>query len=439
VAPLDFTVKENFLHKPNLNTRGGVDILLSRFSDIGLWDFIDKAMGSRCPRAEYSNGEIIRTWALNLLSGSKRLEHSIEQQGSFKHHPKMQKGMSPDTISRVCRRLAIDNSYYTKKRPRENNRLVTAPTDRQKAALYEINSNFGLNCLLLDTAIMLGLFKEGHAYPLDIDATIIESKVSDCRTHYQQDGKGYCPMVVMLDGIPIFIEMRNGNCTPILRKKDVLEQAIDLIEGRGLKISFVRIDSAGSSRKVLNYLLDRGTDFCIRAHGLYQKKNNPNDDPSPWADVPNNGKLETREKMVLFEAHPVRLVEYKRYMRAEGKVKIFGIYTSDFVSDAENIITKYNRRGKIEQRFSELKEMGWRYMVHRELKFNTVHVMISMLALILFIYTKRWLVTKMPQIRDSLKPRKFRKLFIYVVTAWIDGKLKFFTKQKQFEPAFGFP
>lgn len=208
-------------NNPHISTDGGLDIIISHLNDIDYWGSVDELLGRRHYRAQYSNADVMQTWTMNLLSGCNRLEQTHKHRQQFLSHPKLKKGMSPDTISRIVKRFAVPNTYYSA--AKKNNFK-----NKEDTLIHEVNLNMPLNGLLLKTAIKLGLININEEYEIDIDATIVSSKVSDSRTHYKKDGTGYIPMVVILGGIPIFMESRNGNSGAALRKVDVLRMAIDL-------------------------------------------------------------------------------------------------------------------------------------------------------------------------------------------------------------------
>lgn len=421
-----------------INNHGGLDILTSHFATLNIWQKMDGWLGARNARAEYSYSDAIQTWVFNMIAGSRRLEHSYDNKDSLAAHPKFGKGMSPDTISRTLKNLAVENEYYTKtkgdSRKKENsNRLISNPTKAMMINGNEVNDNKKLNELVFDTALVLGLFKEGEAYELDIDATIIPTKVSDSRVHYKCTGTGYCPMVVVLGGIPIFMESRNGNSSPAFRVLDVLKNAIELFESRNIGIKFVRIDAAGSTEKIIKYLCERDILFYIRAKATNRGK--MENDYINWNQSDKHDHLDVAENSLSMAGYNLMLVDYRnKYSKdANGDQKVFGIITNDFYIDQDDVVSLYNQRGAIEQRFADLKEMGWHYMVHRELKYNTVHMHMTLLAYVFFLYSKKWLASKVSFIKENIKPKTFIRTFIRVVTKWTDVGLEFISRQKDFE------
>lgn len=419
----------------HISANGGLDILISHLHNLGYWKSLDDLLGKRHHRAQYSNSDVILTWTMNMLAGCNRLEQTHKHRGQFLSHPKLKKGMSPDTISRVVKRFAVPNSYYTmadKASKYKNHRIFSDVPFKDE--LHEVNLNMPLNTILLQTAIKFGLINPKQSYEIDIDATIVSSKVSDSRPHYKKDGTGYIPMVVMLGGIPIFMEARNGNSGAALRKVDVLKAAINLFTEHNIKIKFVRIDAAGASVEMLKYLQNKKIKYLIRASGRARFDFLGTISEKPGS-TPHD--LKSKDSLVNFHGLEFRLIEYQRKYD-DGEIKEWGILTNNYDLSSKEVIGLYNQRGAMEQRFADLKEMGWHYMVHRELKYNTVHMLITMLAYIIFIYSKQWLSKNIPTIKVTFKPKVFRKMAIEVITTWYKEKIRFLTRHLEFAPLKGF-
>ncbi len=430
--------------------RGGMDILISHFSKIGIWKKINTHLGNRSPRAEYRNDEVLQTWVINALSGSNRLEHSQSNRLSLLSHPKLNKGISPDTISRVFKSWATDNIYFSKGEGRHKN----APLDKdeylrmppeEKLKAHEVNINDKLNDLLIDTVINLGLLEIGKEYILDVDASIIETRVSDSRPHYKRTGVGYCPVFALLGGVPIYLEARNGNSNAVFRLKTVIKAAVELAESRGLKIKFVRSDAAGSVPVTIGYLIKNKINFIIRAHGAFTKNN---DGHRPWKEYTGetshihsfaNSQLKLNDEYVRLLWYNATFKSSRPGSKLDGRKKIFGILTSFEDLNESEIVKLYNQRGGMEQVFSYLNDLGMKYMPHRELKYNTVFMIVTLISYTFFLYAKKYLGTKLPFVKDNMEPRTFIKAFIEVITKWHGRGLRFYTRAEQFRIFSGVP
>src|SRR5690606_29787893 len=74
-----------------------------------------------------------------------------------------------------------------------------------------------------------------------------------------------------INGIPIFLQNRNGNTNAKWNQTEILKEIIQLAEQHGLVIASVRIDSAGYVRELLAYLHQKGIGFYIRPSASKRK------------------------------------------------------------------------------------------------------------------------------------------------------------------------
>lgn len=96
-----------------ISANGGLNLLISHLYNIGFWQELDKSLGKRHKRAQYSYGDIFLTWTMNILCGANRLEQTIKNRDQMLSHPRLKKGISPDTITRAIKHFAVENTYYT--------------------------------------------------------------------------------------------------------------------------------------------------------------------------------------------------------------------------------------------------------------------------------------------------------------------------------------
>ncbi len=418
------------------STCGGIDldVLINHLCKLNVWRRMGDHFGDRHPRAEYTVSDVYKTWIANVISGSRRLENTKEFRKHLGVKTNLKKEVSPDTISKVFRSLAVENTYYAptdkKKIPKglKAGQFVFAPSDEEIPFLNEVNDNEKFNALLLDIAIELGLFEQGKAYDLDLDATEVPTKVSDGRKNYRYN-VGYFPIVVILGGIPIYMEARNGNSAPRFRNKQVLEKAINLIQSKGLRIKLVRIDAAGGSHSVFNFLNSRNIKFCIRPSENLRKNIKG---PSVVNELQELIDLSRR----FFRSKPrgrkiYWFDYYGKNPKPGNKRRIFGMVTNTNKIARTELIKRYNARGTHEQRFADLKEMGWDIMVHRELKYNSVHMYNTMIVYLFFLYSKRWLTSKIPDIKDTLEPQTFIRVFMAVVAIYKNHQISMLSQENR--------
>lgn len=407
----------------NLNSKGGVDVIIRHITKRHIPEKIDRLLGKRNARAEFKYSDVVLTWFYNVMAGAKRLEHVYSNQRMLKNNPFFTaKSMSPDTISKVIKELSVKNIYMHGK----TEKLLFDYKSGNPIYTHEININEKMNCFILDLCISLGLFNSYDAYELDIDATIVNTKNSDSRPHYKH-ANGYSPLVVIFGGIPIYMENRNGNTPARYRVVQVLHQALTMIKERGLSVKCIRSDAAMSTLEGLQFLHDLKLPYYIRA---YKTSSNMHDGID-WEDVNHKSRKfkfivsMTRMKNA---KHDVRLVTYHAY----GAKKAFGIYTNDEDISKTKAMDLYNRRGAIEQRFSLLKELGWKYMSQRNLCYNTVYMQMTMVVYALFLYMKKHLAPKMHKVKETMELLTFIMAFIEVATIWMGESIRFLTRTDEY-------
>ncbi len=100
---------------------------------------------------------------------------------------------------------------------------------------------------------------------LDIDATAIEADRKEAKWTYKKH-KGYMPMVghVAETGQVAAIDFRDGNAPPSKDNLGFIRQCEAALPA-GVSVRRVRIDAAGYSADVVNYLMQSGQGFAIRA------------------------------------------------------------------------------------------------------------------------------------------------------------------------------
>ena len=437
------------------NETGGIDYVADLLSSFDIWGFIDNRLGPRHPRSKVSFGEAIKIWTLARFAGATSLEHLYQHELKFLNHPQVNKKIGPDGLSKIIKKLSVENTYYYHSNPKNLNQKSLSSNERltdlnelKNIKHNEINLNQRLNELILDLAIFLGLIKKGSSVDIDIDSTILYNEIQDANFHYEKSAivpRGYQPMVVMANGIPIYMEQRNGNSSPKFRIGEVLKESIELLKSRGLKVNLVRIDSAGSAKAILDYLVENNFDYVIRAANF---KIENLDEIVKWNQLQDvQGYLMTSETEFKYGRHNHRTILYQRIQNKdsfkESKVKInknnsWAIFTSLKREDPNAIISLYNYRGYVEQQFNVLKELGWKRLPHREIKHNSTFMSITMIVNLIFMLCKREISRKVDFVKETMKISSFIRQFILVVTEWRNGKYFFVTKKDKYRPLSGF-
>jgi hypothetical protein len=292
--------------------------------------------------AKYTYFDAICQLFVNCLNKDKRIADTEKIRKSKLVTSYYNKSIGHDTVGLLLRSLAVPN--------KEIKTSYRLKGKEDVESIQQINTNHFLNDMLIETALQFGYLKKGAQYILDIDATVVETKKSDATITYKKC-KGYHPLVVLLNGVPVWIEGRNGNSHSRYDLLNSLKNSIEKIESYGLKVSTVRIDSAGFNSSIIEYLNNSGKTFFIRA-------------------IKNTAEVK-RVETLLDEGRslPLGLIRYLdgvpykcAYTKKKGtrkkkkqQPKLFGVITNDNDLSVEKIISMYNYRALCEQSFRELK------------------------------------------------------------------------------------
>ena len=114
------------------------------------------------------------------------------------------------------------------------------------------------------TILAAGLYNRTQI-TLDIDATVIESNKRTARYTYKKH-RGYTPMVghIAETDQVVAVEFREGNESPNKENLQFIQRCESALP-EGVSVSDVRIDAAGYQAGVINYAMDSGMGFAIRA------------------------------------------------------------------------------------------------------------------------------------------------------------------------------
>ena len=414
-----------------VNTIGGGDVLIDVFKKQGILGFINKHLGSRSARAEYDYGEAIMMWFVSVCSGLRRGEHLYNYKENFKRHPRFNKFISPDTFYYMCKELAVKNKYYEKtKKPKDED---IEPHNYNTSKDHEVNWNDKLTDLLIDTALKLGLIKQGVKYVLDYDTTIIKTKIKGSRPHYQGGGTGYAPALALINNIPLVIENRNGDSNGSFHLTITIKKILSLLNKRGIIVDTVRVDGAGFNREFTNYMDEKGMKYFTRPHA--KTVDNVMGDIFNWRTTTFRGySMEIGDGLFDFGRGETRMIVERR---RDGTK--WGVITNDMEISDELAITLYAKRGDAENLFKDLKgHFGWNILPMRELNYNCVYLYIQALCFSMFTYMKRKFSKVMLRVRANMTLRTFRDKFMNIPTKWNGEELVFLSDLKDYIALSGF-
>jgi transposase len=463
-------------HK-KITPHGGIVPILQQLKRCRIPQTIRKTLGTRKAQSKYGYEDIFIAWVLTALCGGTRLDHITKLKKKLAILPDL-KIPSHDTLGRVMKALATENSF------KEN---VKGRGAKLGIHLNQFNENELMNRMLIKVSKQIGALEEGKAYTLHIDATFIET---NCVTAQFENGAkkyGFYPMICLIDDMPVYISMRNGNINASFQLKECLEQCINALAENNIRVNKVISDSAGYSKAVIDMLYEKGIKFNIHMpmNSFFKTMLRGIDNCDNWEKISLKGPTHIRECEVgeinytmLGSPNESRIIiartlnkkakeqeeseddrewrkrieqqmnelskrnllksnnrgyqlgewkEYKKY-----KVKL--IITSDRAKTPEELILEYNKRGNAERQFDAMKnDFGWRLPPFMKMNENTVFMIAAALANNIFRGIVRTFKKDIPQLRLNARLREFIFTFIDVVCAYVNGKYEFYNTDIAFE------
>lgn len=464
-------------NKENVSPYGGVVPILHKIKEYGIPQVIRKCLGSRKKQSKYSYEDIFISWILTSLCGGKRLDHITKLR---KKLPIIKGIKMPahDTLGRVLKQVA------------EESKTVRMTTNHG-ITYSEYTDNIELNRMLIQSTKRIGALKEGVKYTLDIDAMFI---ATECRGATRKVGNypkiGFNPMICLINNLPVFVSMRNGDAGSRFQFLECLENCLNLLEEANIKVGKVISDAAGYHKETFEMLEKRGIKFITRFP--YQvrmetfksnlKKCNDwrpteiktayhvweceiADIPYKMHDRPESGHisptwrvvairipvskgLDSPEELERKEQNKARLEKaFKRKgLKEKGKAyedknwKRNGGYeykffiTNDHKSTSESIVTTYNKRGNSERQFSFMKnDFGWALPPFSNMNENGVFLIAGALANNIFRGIVKMFKKVLPYLRLNARLPEFRFVFVIVNCSLINKTYIFYNTDVEYE------
>ncbi len=392
-----------------INPFGGINFIIHKLNQTNVVPLIDSALGSRVKQAKYKYSEIIIAWIYSNLCGARRLDNMKRLRKYFSHIPDF-KYPSPERVSDVFRELAVPTEEFTPPKTNVN---------------HQLNINGAFNDLLLDISQSLGLFPKKGGGVMDYDNTIIANQKCDANHTYKQH-TGYQPGVTLLDGVPVYIEGRNGNSAAKAYIEDTIARSFEHLSRLGLKPSLFRSDAAASKAEVLSYLHKQKIGYIIRM-GKFSPQRCLEHLQWKFHKKYKGFDLEMASSYTYLYAGKIDLprVVVVKYTK-EGKSMYRAIMTSIMDLSDHEIWKLYNKRGGIERVFDELKNhFNWGRLPFSFLNTNTVFMLVSAIAYNIFQYLKTWAAKKVPHVvQKKYRLEKFIYNLIRVNSKWVEETLE---------------
>ena len=396
-----------------VNPYSGINFVLQEIETCGIRNLIDNHLGKRSDDCEYSYSDvIIALWTI-FFCGGDCAEDITEHLG--KHLKKIPglKVPSADTILRCQKELKTEKEIDTNK----------------KGIVNELNKNIVLNRLNIGILKHLHLLKERVGYDFDFDNQLLPTEKYDARRSYKHVD-GYFPGIATINGMPVYVENRNGNSNVKYRQEETLEMAYSLLAEAGVKIQRSRMDCGSYGKEIIEVVEKYSKYFYIRAmccDNLEEIIRNI----AQWQEVEINYK---QYEVASIEYQPFgikdkvyRLVIMREFNK-NGQVNLFtedamkyrSILTNDWANTELEVIKFFNQRGNSEKVFDVMNnDFGWNRMPFSFMNENTVFLIL--MAICKNVY--QYIIEKYSQTLDFLKKnfrlKKFIFRFINVAGKWI--------------------
>ena len=227
-------------------------------------------------------------------------------------------------------------------------------TFESKAGIkYQFNINKGLCKMLLEGLLKSGQVLAGETHVFDYDNQFIPAEKYDAKYSYK-GAFGYFPGIAQIDGLPFYIEGRDGNANVKFEQSATLRRAFEIAKGRGIGFQKAGMDCGSYSEEVVKVVGEYCNMFYIRAMSCDNLRERIKSiAESDWTDVEINHQkcqLASIPFTAFLEDNGYRLV-VQRTLRDDGQADVFdGVYvyrsilTNDHASSLLDVVLFYNQR-----------------------------------------------------------------------------------------------
>lgn len=399
------------------SSHGGAPALLKRLQDFQTSAVVRKHLGKR-PNQAYRYEDLFKGWNMtNLCIGSRlySMEESLEDLS-------LVKGLtlfSHDTAGKFMKNLAVENDVIETFNDHKKN-----PVKRY----YNTNHNTKLNEMMIEMAIRNGLLNTEAVYTLDIDATEIISWSREGKKN--KDGNpGYSAMVCSLGTVIVDVTLRDGNAVAALNKTECMDRCLKLLKRYNIKVGAIRMDSAGYSITVGDYLKNNNYRYMVgaraanRTYRMLQKSN-----PEWKKGVFRTSRREIEVETWFFPFHLSKspLIHNMSVIRTKHRFKpsdeepwalkdghYYRCVLTNNISDSLSAQLEYNLRGVFENNFKKLKNgFGWNTVPFSKLNQNAVYLIISAMVYNNYLAMLRSINKDVKKVKEGMYLIIFRRIFI---------------------------
>jgi hypothetical protein len=413
------------------NPFGGICFVMNAVEKKNLASLIDNKLGKRAKQAKFPLSNIILNWIYSNFCGADRLEDAKNlKRKCFQTIPGFNYA-SPDSIALIFKSLSTTSTKILNK---------SKIKGELSSITHEFNFNPKLNELMLDIAMKLDLLKKNVPHTLDYDCTIIETEKFDSTYTYKENLKGhikgYQPGVSFIGKLPIYIENRQGRTHAAYKMEEVLERSLENLDRHGIKPKSFRSDAAAYQKGVVDLMDSKGIEFFIRA-----KNTNFLKDEAEFSLEWEEKKFRHETKSVCdirdFQPDgwkkPYRIVLERKL--TDGQYFYYGIMTNNMTMSMEEVVHFYNQRGDAENNFKALKkDFNWNHLPFSYLNQNTVFLIISAIADIIYQYIIGKYSSQVDFVKKSFRLKKFIQYVIALsAILYEDGSMEIESDEYDYE------
>lgn len=459
-----------------VSTLGGIVPILHNIEKCGIPSAIKKALGKRPKQCAYTFDDVLLSWVTTSLCNGKRLISSNKLAKQLKKLP-IVKLPSHDTIGRVLKSLATPNPLPIP--------TISGWGINTKIHLNEVNENERLIRLLIEISIRSGALRPGVPYILHIDATFIPT---NCRTSKKKESKksknktsgstsnryGFNPMICLINNMPVYISMRNGDVNSIFQIKECLERCIKILADYDITVAKVISDGSSYTTEMVEMLHKDSRDFNIHMpfntgfKTFFNQLNNYTGWSKTTLETANHfidcevgdityimsgsvyknrvvmsrrPTLDTIQKTETLEEKQGRLYREAKMQQLEknGKLKpenrgyalgewkeYKGYYykiiiTNDWKTTNEQLLLEYNSRGGAERQFDFMKnDFGWKYPPFMKMNENMVFMIVAAMANNIYRGLLHKFSKTITQLRTNMRFSTFFSVFMDVAV-WFNS------------------
>ena len=235
-----------------LSPFGGLHLIHKELQSKKLSWFIDSKLGARVKTFGYNYSDILTTRTYTSFCGGTATQDVNYIRENTLAHLENFSAPSPDTILKGDVELSTPCDYVTTASGTEN----------------KINVNPIMNELLIGCAKHFDVFQttdEIQDVVYDFDHQFIATEKYDATYSYKKE-KGYFPGVVSIQGVPVYIEGRNGNCNVKTEQLVTHQRAIEALISQDISPNRARIDAGSYIKEVVDFFHSKNILFTIRAN-----------------------------------------------------------------------------------------------------------------------------------------------------------------------------